>query len=270
MSEIRANSITDAAGTGAPNFPNGLDVAGATLSSIATQAQAQAGTDNTTLMTPLRAAQAIAALAGGLDTIDARTTSGSFTVPAGVTQLYVYAAGGGGGGGASGGSFAAGSGGVGGTAWSVLTVSPGDSISYTVGAGGAGGQFSPAAGAAGGTTTVGTISCTGGAGGGGTSGGSAGVSGAAGSGSGGNIANSRSFSAIVGYLLIAPLFIETIINLRAQGSGRSYLPYSPTGYVAIAYSQAGSFAAGASGQGGLGSVHGYGAGGVGGVVMFMY
>ena len=28
MSEIRANSITDAAGTGAPNFPNGLDIAG--------------------------------------------------------------------------------------------------------------------------------------------------------------------------------------------------------------------------------------------------
>jgi len=26
MSEIRANSITDAAGTGAPNFPNGLEV----------------------------------------------------------------------------------------------------------------------------------------------------------------------------------------------------------------------------------------------------
>jgi hypothetical protein len=29
MSEIRANSITDAAGTGAPNFPNGLEVVGA-------------------------------------------------------------------------------------------------------------------------------------------------------------------------------------------------------------------------------------------------
>jgi hypothetical protein len=29
MSEIRANSITDAAGTGAPNFPNGMEVAGA-------------------------------------------------------------------------------------------------------------------------------------------------------------------------------------------------------------------------------------------------
>jgi hypothetical protein len=64
MSEIRANSITDAAGTGAPNFPNGLEIAGGTtLSAIATQAQAEAGTDNTTLMTPLRAAQAIGALA---------------------------------------------------------------------------------------------------------------------------------------------------------------------------------------------------------------
>jgi hypothetical protein len=31
MSEIRANSITDAAGTGAPNFPNGLEVGGTPL-----------------------------------------------------------------------------------------------------------------------------------------------------------------------------------------------------------------------------------------------
>jgi hypothetical protein len=33
MSEIRANSITDAAGTGAPDFPNGLEVAGTSSSS---------------------------------------------------------------------------------------------------------------------------------------------------------------------------------------------------------------------------------------------
>jgi hypothetical protein len=33
MSEIRANSITDAAGTGAPNFPNGLEIAGVALQS---------------------------------------------------------------------------------------------------------------------------------------------------------------------------------------------------------------------------------------------
>jgi microcystin-dependent protein len=34
MSEIRANSITDAAGTGAPNFPNGLQIAGTTAASV--------------------------------------------------------------------------------------------------------------------------------------------------------------------------------------------------------------------------------------------
>jgi len=91
MSEIRANSITDAAGTGAPNFPNGLDVAGATLSSIATQAQAQAGTDNTTLMTPLRTAEAIADQvvippAGGVTLLGTlTTTSGSSHTLSGLT-----------------------------------------------------------------------------------------------------------------------------------------------------------------------------------------
>ena len=34
MSEIRANSITDAAGTGAPDFPNGLSGSGASLTSL--------------------------------------------------------------------------------------------------------------------------------------------------------------------------------------------------------------------------------------------
>ena len=34
MSEIRANSITDAAGTGAPNFANGLEIAGATAATV--------------------------------------------------------------------------------------------------------------------------------------------------------------------------------------------------------------------------------------------
>jgi hypothetical protein len=77
MSEIRANSITDAAGTGAPNFPNGLEIAGATLSSIASQAQAEAGTDNTTVMTPLRAAQAIGVLAKPTYGTEVAATSGT-------------------------------------------------------------------------------------------------------------------------------------------------------------------------------------------------
>jgi hypothetical protein len=77
MSEIRANSITDAAGTGAPNFPNGLEIAGgATLSAIATQAQAEAGTDNTTLMTPLRVKQAITAQVWAYTSSEQTVTTG--------------------------------------------------------------------------------------------------------------------------------------------------------------------------------------------------
>jgi hypothetical protein len=90
MSEIRANSITDAAGTGAPNFPNGLEIAGeATLSAIASQAQAEAGTDNTTVMTPLRAAQAIGALVPPAESYTLlgtlATTSGTLVTLSGLT-----------------------------------------------------------------------------------------------------------------------------------------------------------------------------------------
>lgn len=87
MSEIRANSITDAAGTGAPNFPNGVELAGSAvtataaelnvldgITAIASQAEAEAGTSSTTLMTPQRAAQAITARVG---TATAALTYGS-------------------------------------------------------------------------------------------------------------------------------------------------------------------------------------------------
>lgn len=61
MSTIRANIITDRLGTGAPDFPNGIEVAGGALAGLADQAEAEAGIDNTKLMTPLRTAQAVAA-----------------------------------------------------------------------------------------------------------------------------------------------------------------------------------------------------------------
>lgn len=51
MSTIRANAILDAAGGNTATI-NGITPA------LASQAQAEAGTDNTTLMTPLRVAQA--------------------------------------------------------------------------------------------------------------------------------------------------------------------------------------------------------------------
>jgi hypothetical protein len=59
MSNLRVDNITDELGTGAPNFPNGITVDGTIGGTIiASQAEALAGTNNTKLMTPLRAAQA--------------------------------------------------------------------------------------------------------------------------------------------------------------------------------------------------------------------
>jgi len=107
------------------------------------------------------------------------TTSGSFTVPAGVTKIEVEVRGGGGGGG--GGMTATssipGRGGCGGGyGKGVFSVIEGSTHTVTVGAGGSGGSSAPSAGVAGGTSSFGTlISATGGGGGTtGTSGGCAG------------------------------------------------------------------------------------------------
>lgn len=122
------------------------------------------------------------------------TSNGSFTVPAGVTQIWVSGcAGGGGGGGGAGanGSAATSAGGGGGGAGQSIirvpyTVTPGQSISITigaggtVGAGGANGANNGGAGGAGGNTVVGSlVTLTGGSGGGG------GISSGASGGSGG-------------------------------------------------------------------------------------
>jgi len=273
MSEIRANSITDAAGTGAPNFPNGLEIAGeATLSAIASQAEAEAGTSNTVLMTPLRTSQAIAALASsGLQDIDIRTETGSFIVPAGVTELFVLASGGGGGGGAGqtvqGGSTSGGPGGVGGFAASKLTVTPGQTISYTVGAGGAGSNTGN--GAAGGTTTVDTISCTGG--GGGLSGSNPSPRGGAdGVGSGGtltNAASSRLASAVISML---PLGNSIVVNGTGIATQVAIRPGGAALTGAIAYSVTGTNLVGAGGTGETEGSTANASGGVGGAVIFIY
>jgi len=100
------------------------------------------------------------------------TTSGSWTVPAGVTSLKVETWGGGGGGGLAYGNdlgTAGGGGGGGGYATSTLAVSPGQVYTYTIGAGGAGGTFSTLDGGTGGTTTFtgtgGIVNVSGGSGG---------------------------------------------------------------------------------------------------------
>ena len=66
--------------------------------SIATQAEAEAGTNNTNMMTPLRTAQAITEQSKGLIDYALFTSSSTYTVPAGTKKLIIRASGGGGGG----------------------------------------------------------------------------------------------------------------------------------------------------------------------------
>lgn len=81
----------------------GIDVLDSTGSKIidlqvTSQATAEAGTNNTELMTPLRTAQAITEQAKGLIDYALYTSSSTFAVPSGTKKLIIRASGGGGGG----------------------------------------------------------------------------------------------------------------------------------------------------------------------------
>ena len=108
-------------------------------------------------------------------------TSGTntFTVPNGITKIMVEVWGGGGGA-----AIGTEGGGGGGYSKGILSVTPGATITATVGAGGTGGQSYGSNGGTGGTSTFSTISATGGSGTG------SGL-GAGGIGSGGSILNLR-------------------------------------------------------------------------------
>ncbi len=136
---------------------------------------------------------------GGTDEV--RTSGSSYTVPAGVTSIKVWAIGAGGGGaGATGSdSTSGGAGGAGGVAYKTFTVIPGEIINYSLGAGGAGG-IDTNNGSSGSDTTVtdGIATINGGGGGGGEyntgnpaaggsfSGGDGGMTGGTGSGASGD------------------------------------------------------------------------------------
>jgi hypothetical protein len=242
---------------------------------IATQAEAEAGADNTKMMTPLRVSQAITALTG-LKNIVARTSTGAFTVPAGVTSIYIYAAGGGGGG-AAGFTVAAtrgqpernylgGTGGRGGEALSLLSVTPGDIINYTIGAGGAGNNSS-GGGSSGGSTTIDTITCTGGTGGGTATSSGNGTSGTEGTGSGGNLSNNTGIESLLPLLVLGTNIIDDGFALVSQSASRARATSST---AAVPYAYPGPSTAGAGGQGESGSSSNNAAGGVGGGVIFMY
>jgi len=107
------------------------------------------------------------------------TSSGSFTVPAGVTTIYASGCAGGSGGGGTFTTSANNSGGGGGGGYgqsiqrAAYTVTPGQVIAITIGAGGAGGAIGTA-GSAGGSTIIGSLITLAG-GGGGQPGGAAGA-----------------------------------------------------------------------------------------------
>ncbi|WP_176061656.1 hypothetical protein [Burkholderia multivorans] len=93
------------------------------------------------------------------------SSSGSFTVPDGVTTIYVTGVGGGGGGGGGGGNSstgAAGGGGGGGQGQQVIkspiTVAPGQILTVTIGSGGASGTAGSNSGSSGGNGGVGGVS----------------------------------------------------------------------------------------------------------------
>jgi hypothetical protein len=109
---------------------------------IGSQAEAELGASNSKLMTPLRTAQAIAALAsGGLTSVQVLTASGTYTRPAGITKVLFFITGGGAGGGDPVQTANSGA-----TAIKFLDVTSIASSTIVIGAGGAGNNFSQSAG----------------------------------------------------------------------------------------------------------------------------
>ena len=154
---------TVTAGTGI-SVTNGTGAAGnpTVAADLASQAEAEAGTDNTKLMTPLRSAQAIAALSGSVD-YQEFTASGTWTKPSGLSAnaIVIVEAWGAGGGGSRCpvGTDRVSAGGGGGAYFthqflaSTLTAT----VAVTVGAGGAGSttDSTPATAGNGGNSTFG-------------------------------------------------------------------------------------------------------------------
>lgn len=130
---------------------------------IASQAQAEAGANNTTVMTPLRAAQAIGAL-GGIAGVNVQSfaSSGTYTPTPGYRFALCLLVGGGGGGGGSSSTTNGTCGGAGATVIGAINLSGLAPQTVTIGTGGAGGGTGLLNGTAGGTTSIGSLITAGG------------------------------------------------------------------------------------------------------------
>lgn len=169
-------------------------------------------------------------------------SSGTFVVPEGVYKIKARVIGGGGGGGGGGNTNASGrGGGGGGYVEGSFSVTPGQSIPVTVGAGGAGGGASGTNGASGGSSSLGALASAGGGEfGGGTGSGIATAGGTGGSASGG-------YLAINGTAGATGVIINTTYG-GGQGGGSVWSGFN----YALAINNAGSQGT-RSGQGGGGA-----------------
>jgi hypothetical protein len=157
-------------GTGQTSYTNGQLLIGNTTGNTLTKSTLTAGTGISITNGAGSITIASTVTSGGVNG-QVFTGNGTFTIPANVTRLKVTVVGGGGGGGAfynSGCSTSMGGGGGGGGAaikW-LSGLTPGSTLSVTVGAGGSGGSSGNTSSVASGTQTITTVSATGGAAGG--------------------------------------------------------------------------------------------------------
>ena len=228
----------------------------------ATQAEAEAGTDNVKGMTPLRVKQAIAVLSPyPYKNATLFTSSGSWTVPTGVTKAFVLVVGGGGGGaGNNSTSTPNGDGGVGGAGYATLTGLSG-TITVTIGAGGAG-TNSTANGSAGGSSTFSTVTATGGGGG---------ITSGADGGNG--TATGADFTTVafgyLNYMFGYAIPNSTCFSIMKDYNSTRFGAASSTAALAYTAGNAGLLSAGAGGSGESGNTSNA-TGGVGGAVLIFY
>ncbi len=133
------------------------------------------GTNTATIIAPANIASNLThtlpnrsgTLAVGARTQVVLTSGTSWSVPAGVEQVFARLVGGGGGGGGAGAAntLAGGGGGAGGYCEGFLTVTPSGTVAYTIGGAGSGGSAGANNGSAGGNTTFSTLTANGGGGG---------------------------------------------------------------------------------------------------------
>lgn len=193
------------------------------------------------------------------------TSSGTFTVPTGITAVKVTVVGGGGGGGgySSGTSVVASAGGAGGgvAVKFVTGLTPGGTVSVTVGSGGAGGTAGT--GTAGGTSSFGaSASATGGNGGAGNTTGvpTANSSGGAGSSGDINITGGRGLG-------FSSYLVSACVEYRVSGAGGGSLGQDSSIQAALSGFTGGTTLAPSGGAGYVGGAGGLGVINPGGVTL---